>query len=153
MAETFSMTIAAPPERVWALIDDQENLKRWMDGLEDTTYPDGLDRTRPVGTRFVQRIREGGRVAEYQGVVTAYERLKHLGIEIGNRAFTMAVDYRLTPVAEGGTQLDYSAAMKRSGAFVRVMMVLFGWLTRKILRKQMAKLKALAEEPATPAPV
>jgi uncharacterized protein YndB with AHSA1/START domain len=151
MNETFSMVVAAPAERVWALIDDHDNLKRWMDGLEETTYPDGLDRSRAVGTRFVQRIREGGRVSEYQGVVTAYDRLKHLGIEIGNRAFSMAVDYRLTPVP-GGTRLDYSAAMKRAGGFVRVMMVLFGWLTRKILRKQMAKLKALAEESATPAP-
>jgi hypothetical protein len=35
---------------------------------------------------------------------------------------------------------------------MRVMVVLFGWLTRKILRKQMAKLKALAEAPATPVP-
>jgi uncharacterized protein YndB with AHSA1/START domain len=151
MNETFSMVIAAPAERVWALIDDQENLKRWMDGLEETTYPDGIDRSRPVGTRFVQRIREGGRVSEYQGVVTAYDRLKHLGIEIGNRAFTMAVDYRLTPVPDG-TRLDYTAAMKRGGGFVRIMVVLFGWLTRKILRKQMTKLKALAEAPATPAP-
>lgn len=151
MNETFSMVIAAPAERVWALIDDQENLKRWMDGLEETTYPDGIDRSRPVGTRFVQRIREGGRVSEYQGVVTAYDHLKHLGIEIGNRAFTMAVDYRLTPVP-GGTRLDYSAAMQRGGGFVRIMVVLFGWLTRKILRKQMTKLKALAEASATPAP-
>ena len=57
-----------------------------MDGLEETSYPDGLDRTRPVGTRFVQRIREGGRVSEYQGIVTAYDPQRHLGIEIGNRA-------------------------------------------------------------------
>jgi carbon monoxide dehydrogenase subunit G len=151
MNETYSQVIAAPVARVWDLIDNHENLKLWMDGLEDTTYPDGLDRTRPVGTRFVQRIREGGRVAEYQGVVTAYERLQHLGIEIGNRAFTMGVDYRLTPV-EHGTRLDYSAVMKRGGAFIRIMTTLFGWLTRKILRKQMDRLKAIAEAPATRAP-
>ena len=114
MNETYSQVIAAPVTRVWELIDNHENLRLWMDGLEDTTYPDGLDRSRPIGTRFVQRIREGGRVAEYQGVVTAYEHLRHLGIEIGNRAFTMDVDYRLTPV-EQGTRLDYSANMKRGG--------------------------------------
>lgn len=151
MTETFSMVVTAPVERVWELIDDEENLKRWMDGLVDTSYPDGLDRARPVGTRFVQRIREGGRITEYEGVVTAHDRLKHLGIEIGNRMFTMAVDYRLTSVPEG-TRLDYSAVMRRGGGFIRVMTMLFGWLTRKILRKQMAKLKALAEAPATRVP-
>ena len=119
MNETFSMVIAAPAERVWALIDEPENLRGWMDGLEETTFPDGVDRSRGVGTRFVQRIREGGRVSEYQGVVTAHDRLRQLGIEIGNRAFTMAVEYRLTPVP-GGTRLDYTAVMKRGGGFVRV---------------------------------
>ena len=151
MNERFSMVIAAPVERVWELIDDDANLKRWMDGLVDTSYPDGIDRAQPVGTRFVQRIREGGRISEYAGVVTAYDRLKHLGIEIGNRVFTMAVDYRLAGVPEG-TRLDYTAVMRRGGGFIRVMTVLFGWLTRKILRKQMAKLKALAEAPATRVP-
>ena len=151
MNEKFSMVIAAPVERVWELIDDDANLKRWMDGLVDTSYPDGIDRARPVGTRFVQRIREGGRLSEYEGVVTAYDRLRHLGIEIGNRVFTMAVDYRLATVPEG-TRLDYTAVMRRGGGFIRVMTVLFGWLTRKILRKQMAKLKALAEAPATRVP-
>ena len=84
-------------------------------------------------------------------MLTAYEHLRHLGIEIGNRAFTMGVEYRLTPV-EAGTRLDYSANMKRGGAFIRIMTTLFGWVTRKILRKQMARLKAIAEAPATRAP-
>lgn len=151
MNETYSMMISAPVHRVWELIDDQDNLKLWMDGLEETSYPDGLDRTRPVGTRFVQRIREGGRVSEYQGIVTAYDPQRHLGIEIGNRAFAMGVDYRLTAIPEG-TRLDYSAVMRRGGAFIRIMTALFGWLTRKILRRQMAKLKAIAEAGVTRAP-
>ncbi|HLS46874.1 MAG TPA: SRPBCC family protein [Gemmatimonadales bacterium] len=151
MNETYAMQIDAPVERVWELIDDRENLKRWMDGLEETTYPDGAVAGKEVGTRFVQRIREGGRVSEYQGVVTAYEPERHLGIRIGNRVFTMRVDYRLAPEA-GGTRLDYSALMERGSAFVRIMSVLFGWFTRRILRRQMARLKAVAEANAMPSP-
>ena len=142
MNETWQMEIEAPIERVWPLVDDSENLRKWMDGLEETTYPDGFQRA--VGTRFVQRIREGGRVQSYEGVVTAYDPPRHLGITIGNRAFEMQVDYRFTDLGVR-TRLDYLARKTRGGFVIKVMSPLFGWLTRRILRRQMAKLKAVAE--------
>jgi uncharacterized protein YndB with AHSA1/START domain len=142
MNETYQLDIDAPIATVWSLVDDDANLRKWMDGLEETTYPDGFRRA--VGTRFVQRIREGGRVQSYEGRVTAYDPPNHLGITIGNRAFEMHVDYRFTDLG-GRTRLDYSALMARAGAFVRLMSTLFGWVTRRILRRQMAKLKAVAE--------
>ena len=144
MNERYQLEIAAPIATVWSLVDDDHNLKKWMDGLEETSYPDGLDRSRVVGTRFVQRIREGGRVQSYEGRVTAYDPPTHLGITIGNRAFEMQVDYRFTDLG-GRTRLDYSALMVRAGLFVRMMSTLFVAVTRRILRRQMAKLKALAE--------
>lgn len=144
MNEIYQLEIAAPIERVWTLVDDEANLRKWMDGLEETTYPDGFDPTRAVGTRFVQRIREGGRVQSYEGRVTAYAPPNHLGIVIGNRAFEMQVDYRFTDLG-GRTRLDYSAVMVRGGVFVRLMTTMFGWITRRILHRQMAKLKAVAE--------
>lgn len=147
MNESCTMEIDAPIERVWALVDEEENLRKWMDGLEETSYPDGFDAARAVGTRFVQRIREGGRLQSYEGRITAYTPPSHLGIVIGNRAFAMQVDYRLSRLG-ARTRLDYSAMMARGGALVRVLSRLFGWFTRRILRRQMARLKALAESGA-----
>jgi len=144
MNESCRIEIEAPIERVWPLVADDQNLARWMDGLKETTYPDGLDKGRAVGTRFVQRIQEGGRVQTYEGRVTAYDPPSHLGITVGNRAFEMQVDYRFIDLG-GRTRLDYSAQMVRAGLFVRLMSTLFGAVTRRILRRQMAKLKALAE--------
>jgi uncharacterized protein YndB with AHSA1/START domain len=147
MNERYQVEIAAPIATVWSLVDDDQNLKKWMDGLEETSYPDGVDRSRAVGTRFVQRIREGGRVQSYEGRVTAYDPPTHLGITIGNRAFAMQVDYRFTDLG-GRTRLDYSALMARGGLFIRLMSTLFGWVTNRILRRQMARLKAVAEAAA-----
>lgn len=144
MNERYQLEIAAPIATVWSLVDDDQNLKKWMDGLEETSYPDGFDPSRPVGTRFVQRIREGGRVQSYEGRVTTYDPPTHLGITIGNRAFEMQVDYRFADLG-GRTRLDYSARMVRGGIFVRLMTTLFGWVTSRILRRQMARLKAVAE--------
>ncbi len=144
MEYTYQIHIAAPIDTVFALLDDDAQLARWMDGLEETTYPDGKHDASRVGTRFRQRIREGGRVATYDGEVTAYRKPHHLGVTIGNRSFTMQVDYRLT-AAGGGTQLDYAVRMIRGSWFYRLMGKLFGWLTRRILTRQMTKLKACAE--------
>ena len=144
MNETFRIDIEAPIERVWPLVGDDANLVKWMDGLKETIYPDGLDTGRAVGTRFVQKIQEGGRVQTYEGTVTAYDPPSHLGIAIGNRAFEMQVDYRFTDLG-GRTRLDYSALMVRAGFFVRMLSTLFGAVTRRILRRQMAKFKAVAE--------
>ena len=144
MNETFRIDIEAPIERVWPLVGDDANLVKWMDGLKETIYPDGLDTGRAVGTRFVQKIQEGGRVQTYEGRVTAYDPPSHLGIAIGNRAFEMQVDYRFTDLG-GRTRLDYSALMVRAGFFVRMLSTLFGAVTRRILRRQMAKFKAVAE--------
>ena len=144
MNERYRLDIEAPIERVWPLVADDANLPKWMDGLKETTYPDGRDKVRAVGTRFVQTIQEGGRVQTYQGTVTAYDPPTHLGIAVGNRAVEMQVDYRFTDLG-GRTRLDYSALMVRAGLFVRVMSMLFGALTRRILRRQMEKLKGLAE--------
>lgn len=147
MAITYSQFIATPIERAFACVDDEELLRRWMEGLEETTYPQGRDRARPVGTRFTQRIREGGHVTEYEGEVTAYDKPRHLGVRIGNGMFSMQVDYRFTPEGEG-TRLDYRCEAVTHHWFARVMGFLFAWLTRRILRKQMSQLKALAESSA-----
>jgi len=144
MAVTYSIEMNAPIERVFDYVEDTEKMKLWMDGLEETVYTSGRDPANPVGTKFKQRIREGGRVQEYDGEVLAYEKPKHLAVRIGNKYFHAVADYRFTPVAEG-TRLDYACDVTCHSWFVKVMGFLFGWFMKRILRKHMTKLKDLAE--------
>jgi uncharacterized protein YndB with AHSA1/START domain len=144
MPFTFTQAIAAPPEKVFHLVDDPEQLKRWLEGVEETTYLAPRNDENPVGTRFKQKIREGGRIQEYDGEVIAYDRPRRLAVRIWNSAFTIQVDYRFAPEGSG-TRLDYQAEFVNSSFFMRVMVVLVGWYTRRLLRRQMAKLKELAE--------
>lgn len=136
--------INAPVEKAFVAVDDPEQLKRWMDGLEETTYLGEVDRTNPVGTRFKQKIREGGKVQEYEGEVLAYEKNQRLCVRVGNACFDVKVDYRFTPTPSG-TRLDYSADLNCKTWLMKVMMFLFSFFTRGVLRKQMAKLKQVAE--------
>ena len=59
MVFEHTMTVAAPIEKVFALVDDAEQLKLWMDGLEEMVYTGPVDRDNPVGAEFRRKIREG----------------------------------------------------------------------------------------------
>lgn len=145
MRITRTVHINAPLEQAFAVVDDDQKVMQWAEGVESITYLGDVDRSNPVGARFTQKIREGGRVAEYQGEVVAYDRPHHLAITLGSKQFTMRVDYRFTSTGPADTRLDYAAEMIQAVPLARVMGVLFSWLTRRILDKQMARLKALAE--------
>lgn len=144
MRAAYHLNINAPVGIVFNLVDDDEKVKLWMDGLEETLYPSGRNRENPVGTKFRQRVREDGRLTEYEGEVIAYSKPTHLGLRIGNSEFLMQVDYRFTPSATG-TRLDYTAEMLEARWFIRLMNRFFNWLTLRILDRQMKRLKQLAE--------
>lgn len=135
--------IDAPIERVFDLVERPDRRKQWMDGLEETTLL-ADERAKTVGAVFRQRVRDGRGVSEYAGEVTAYEHPRHLGIRIGNPSFVMQVDYRLTPIGPR-TRLDYTTELVAGGALLRLVEQAFSWLTRRILHRQMRRLKTLAE--------
>src|SRR5438128_7653277 len=105
---TYTQDINAPIEKVFDLIHDPEKHKLWLKGVEETRYVGDYDPANPVGAKFKQKIRECGRVKEYDGEVTAFAKPKHLGIRLSPPQFSVQVDYWLTPVGNG-TRLDYAA--------------------------------------------
>src|SRR5262249_49852053 len=96
------------PERLWPFLAEPEQQKRWMKGLLENTRtgpgPDG------VGSTFRMKIKEGGRVQEYDGETVAFAPPRHLAVRFWGGAFkegmVVHVDYRLTP-GDGRTRLDY----------------------------------------------
>jgi carbon monoxide dehydrogenase subunit G len=150
MALSETMLIAAPPERVWMLIDDPAHLPRWMPDVIDVTYPDGRDAKRPVGTRFVQRVREASGEKRYEGRVTGFDSGRFLAVELTDALVRIAVSYKLEP-HRIGTRLAYTGDLAMRNPLVQ-MMALAAWpLTRTILLRQIADLKRVAEAPE-PAP-
>jgi uncharacterized protein YndB with AHSA1/START domain len=143
MRTTYHGEIDAPIERVFDLVERPECRKQWLAGVQETTLlADGGSRS--VGAPFRQRVSGGFGVAELAGEVTAYEHPHHLGLRIGDRSFVVQVDYWLTPVGLR-TRLDYTAELVAGSALVRAAERAFGWLTKRILSRQMRRLKLLAE--------
>ncbi len=143
-----AIEIEAPIGVVWPLLDADENLKLWMPDVVETTYPEGKSEGNPVGTRFVQRIREGGRISTYQGEVTAYEPHRLLGVRLGDeRNFVTDVTYRLSEQGNA-TRLDYDCQIRLKNWLGRIMSVIGIPMARRIVARHMENLKRVAEERA-----
>ena len=137
--------IDAPVERVWPLIAEDRNIGLWMPDVLETTYPDGKPQGDPVGARFEQRIREGGRVGTYQGEVTAYAPQRLLGVRLQDQGnFATDVVYRLSRQG-AGTRLDYTCDVVLKSRLARIMMVIGLPMTWHIVRRHVRNLKRVAE--------
>jgi carbon monoxide dehydrogenase subunit G len=145
MKFTYTLDINAPMERVFACVTDDEKKKIWMEGVVGTEFPNGKDQENPVGTKFTQQIKEGRRIVEYDGEIIAYEKPHLLGVRVGNKMFSFDTYYRLAE-QPGGTRLNYESQFVSASSLAKFMGKLFGWFTRKLVVKQMAALKKLAEQ-------
>lgn len=144
MQEIARIQIDASPEAVFDLLADNTRRGEWAEGMETFDYTSDFDPDDPVGTTFAQRIREGGRVTDYHGEITAYDPPNAWGSKVTGGSYSMVVEYHLTP-ANGGTQVVSVVDVDSSSWFVRLMGFLFSWFTRWLGRKQLRKLKELVE--------
>lgn len=144
MQEIAQIHIDAPAEAVFALLADTDRRGEWQEGVETFDFASELDPDNAVGATFSQRIREGWRVTEYQGEITTYEPGACWGSRTTGGSYSMVVEYRLTPV-DGGTAVITVVDVGSNSWFVRLMGLLFGWLTRSLGRKHLRALKELVE--------
>ncbi len=138
-----TIEIAAPVRHVFALLDDLDRHRLWLDGLEEVVSRSRRDPANPIGWRFTMRM-GGPRQVEFDGEVIARDMPHHVGLRIGNPAFTMDTHYRLAG-AGTGTRLDYEVEVTNHTRATRVSSFLLGSETRRLIRKQLRKLKKVAE--------
>lgn len=142
-----SVRIAAPPEVVFDVVADPERQLEWQRGLVSTEFDEPYDPGSPQGAAFVKRIKEGPKVTEYRGRVEAYQRPSRYATSIGGASFTYRNEYVVAPDGDGA-RLEYlgtsDAATQKAGLAARV----FGWLTRRIVDRQLARVRELSERQA-----
>jgi hypothetical protein len=114
-----------------------------MLGLRETVYP--RRRSRAVGTRFVQRVSKGRRIVEYEGEITAYEKPTRYAVRMGRGQVAFDVEWGLTDTG-GATRLEYTARSPGEAGMARPAEAIFRYLSTRVARKQMKRLKKAAEE-------
>ena len=119
MAIKLRSTIQASPELVFSFVRDLEKVPLWVKEVEQAWYTFEPEDT-AIGTRFVQKIRQGLKLNTYQGEVLGFEQDHWLQVRLTGDALVMHVDYRIEPLA-GGCQMTYTTEVSSRnlrGAFL-----------------------------------
>ena len=155
MQTDYSTLIDCTPEQLWPWLEEPDKQKQWMKGLlENVSTSEAPTR---VGSTFRMTIKEGRRVAEYEGEVTNYDRHHRLSIKFWGemmRGIEIYVDYQLQDLGDR-TRLDYLsfADISEAGFFIKLMMPLYNIFGKVQLKSFMKTLKRLAEAEAAQTPV
>jgi uncharacterized protein YndB with AHSA1/START domain len=96
---TFSVDVAAPPERVFDLWTDLDRMREWVGGVTRVSDVSGpIDQ---VGARYTVWFAKMASPTE----VIAVERPHHIRTRFGNRLLRGITDARFQPT-QGGTRLE-----------------------------------------------
>jgi uncharacterized protein YndB with AHSA1/START domain len=142
----YSLIINAPIEAVFEVVDSDEHIKKWLEGFVENIYDKDFNRENPVGQKFRQKLKEGGKIQEYEGEILSYHRPKELGIRLKQSSFAVDVYYRFFTAGTNQTRLDYECNIEMNSFLTKIMGFLFSWFTKRILVKQMDSLKKYAEK-------
>ena len=133
---TNEVTIARPPEEVFAFVADGTNGPRWRPALLDVSQVSGDG----VGTEYRQGVKGpmGRRVpADYR--VTAYEPGRLLSFDVTAGPVRPRGRYELSPAPSGGTRLRFTLECELGGA----KKLLMGRSVERAMRSEVGNLERL----------
>lgn len=114
MAETASQTttIAAAPERVWAIASDFEKYPEWAKDVKDVVVRTRDEEGRPVEVEY--RASALGRSTHYTLGYDYSQAPSVLAWRIVRGDIMRTIDgaYHFTPTADGGTEVRYDLAIE-----------------------------------------
>ena len=114
MAETASQTttIAAAPERVWAIASDFETYPEWAKDVKDVIVRARDDQGRPIEVEY--RASALGRSTHYTLGYDYSQAPSVLAWRIIRGDIMRTIDgaYHFTPTADGGTEVRYDLAIE-----------------------------------------
>lgn len=114
MAETASetITIDAPPERVWTIAADVEHYPDWVRDVKDVVVRSRDDDGRPFHVEF--RTSALGRSTHYTLEYDYSEAPKVLSWTMVRGDIQRSIDgaYHFEPASDGGTQVRYDLAIE-----------------------------------------
>jgi len=140
------MSVNAPAETVFACVDEPEHIVQWVEGTVEHTYVSDRNPANPVGQRFVQKLRMGKSIKEFQGQVIAWQYPTHFGLHIPSPAYSSEAHFRISPEGPAQSTVDYSIDVTLHKAIVRLLSPLLRVPLTFFVRKQIRRLKACAEK-------
>ena len=150
-----SFEVAAPIDRVWAFINDPENVVACMPGA---SLKEIVDTNQFIGT---VKLKIGAVSAQYQGTITYADRdeVAHVvkmlaaGNERGGGTVSGTILTRLEPLASGSsTRIQCESSVDLTGKILQVGRGMIEGVSAQIIKKYVGNVRELLEAPSSQAP-
>jgi hypothetical protein len=139
------MAVNASAETVFACVDEPEHIVKWVEGALEHVYISQRNLANPVGQRFLQKLKMGKSVKEFEGEIVAWQFPTHFGLFIPSPAYSSEAHFRIAPDGPMRCAVDYSIDVTLHKAIVRYLSPLLRVPLSLFVRKQIGRLKAYAE--------
>ncbi|HET6379779.1 MAG TPA: SRPBCC domain-containing protein [candidate division Zixibacteria bacterium] len=146
------ITVAAPRERVWQVVDDPNALQRVLPGCEE------LEMESPGHYRAVMSTRLPFLTLRVRGTatVTEVQRPEHMRLEISGQplglvgSFTVSVPVDLSATDDGGTRASYAVDLHLTGRLAQFGAPILRSAVKGQVREMVANLEHELAKPAAP---
>jgi polyketide cyclase/dehydrase/lipid transport protein len=138
--------VNASAETVFACVDQPEHILQWVEGAVEHVYISDRNPANPVGQRFLQKLRIGKSIKEFQGEIVAWEAPIHFGLYIPSPAYSSEAHFRISPNGPTRCTVDYSIDITLHKAIVRLLSPLLRVPLTLFVKKQIGRLKHYAEK-------
>lgn len=139
-----TVEIAKPASEVFAFVEDFSQAPRWLTGCVELRRQGEARSGAPVHYEFKQ----GGGNKAMDGVLTSYERDRHLASTFSDNVFTITVDFAFSPTP-AGTRVVHAISIEPKRMFARLLSPLLRAGNRKQVEQNLARLSQILT--ATPA--
>jgi uncharacterized protein YndB with AHSA1/START domain len=137
--------VNAAAETVFACVDEPEHIVKWVGGAVGHEYLTERNPANPVGQRFLQKLRMGSSVREFNGEIIAWEKPTHFGLHIPTAAYSSEAHFRISPEGPVRSTVDYSIDVTLHTLTARALGTLLRVPLGFFVKNQIGKLKAYAE--------
>ena len=140
------MAMDASAETVFTCVDRPEHIVQWVEGAMEHVYVSDRSPTNPVGQRFLQKLRMGKSIKEFQGEIIAWDAPTHFGLHIPSPAYSSEAHFRISPDGPARSTVNYSIDLTFHKAIVRLLSPLLRIPLTLFVKKQIGRLKRHAEK-------
>lgn len=142
-----SINIALPRERVWALFDNPENLRRWQPALKELRHESGMKGETGAVSKLVYD--ENGKEITLTETVTERQKPELMCGEYDSGMAVNRMYNRFVDVAANETRWEMIAEFEFRGIVWKLLSPLLRPTIRKRLRADMARFRKFAEASAS----
>jgi carbon monoxide dehydrogenase subunit G len=138
------ISIAAPRDEVWSLVEDPDALMQWVHGLKSVTSAKGMPAGFALGATFVQRIRIGLIPTACRGEVVECVPPSRVAVVVHHSLFDLEISYDFAAVGRR-TEVSCRAAIEGRALGTVIPRHKVEEVTADILTEHLDALRTLAE--------